>query len=117
MAFLTGPYAVNFWIFELMLGMIIPFALMLLSKGTNFRFMVTASIMMVVGIFFMRYDLVILGQVVPVLHEIGVNEYPTLLKYSPSLHEWMVIVGAFGITALTFLLGERVFGGHHSEAH
>ncbi len=117
MAFLQGPYAINFWVFELMLGMLIPFALMLLSKGTNFRMMVVASVMMVIGIFFMRYDLVVLGQVVPVLHEVGVNEYPGLLHYMPSVHEIMVIVGAFGMTAMAFLLGERVFAGHRSEEH
>ena len=113
MAFISGPYAINFWGFEVMLGMVLPFAMLLLSKWKNMPIMVWASVFM----FFMRYDLVILGQVVPVLHEIGVNEYPGLLSYTPSVHEIMVTLGAFGMTGLAFLLGERVFAGHHSEDH
>jgi molybdopterin-containing oxidoreductase family membrane subunit len=116
-AFLTGPYAVNFWVFELMMGMLIPFVLMLVSRGRNISMMVTASALMIVGIFFMRYDLVVLGQVVPVLHEIGVNEYPSLLSYMPSFHEIMIVIGTFGIAGLAFLLGEKVFDGHKSEVH
>jgi molybdopterin-containing oxidoreductase family membrane subunit len=116
-AFLTGPYAINFWVFELMIGMLIPFVLMLVSRGKNISMMVTASALMIVGIFFMRYDLVVLGQVVPVLHEIGVNEYPSLLTYIPSFHEIMIVIGALGMTALAFLLGEKVFDGHKSEVH
>jgi len=117
MAFLSGPYAVNFWGFAVLPGMVLPFAMMLFSRGKNMKLMVWASVFMVIGIFFMRYDLVILGQVVPVLHEVGVNEYPGLLSYQPSVHEIMVTIGAFGMTGLAFLLGERVFSGHHSEEH
>jgi molybdopterin-containing oxidoreductase family membrane subunit len=63
----------------------------------------------------MRYDLVVGGQIVPVHHELGVNEYAGLLNYMPSLHEIVIIVGGMGIVATAFLLGERVFKGHKSS--
>lgn len=117
MSFLNGPYAVNFWVFEVALGMVIPLVLMLASKGKNIGMMVIASAMMVVGIFVMRFDLVVLGQVVSVFHEMGVNEYKDLLAYTPSFHEIGIVIGALSLTGVTFLLGEKVFAGHEADEH
>ncbi|MDO8735560.1 MAG: NrfD/PsrC family molybdoenzyme membrane anchor subunit [Thermoleophilia bacterium] len=114
---LTGPYAFNFWVLELGVGMIIPLMLLLKSRGTNISLMVVASMMMIFGIFFMRYDLVVVGQVVPVQFEMGVSEYPGLLSYMPSPHEILVVLGGIGLAGLVFLLGEKAFHGHKSEAH
>lgn len=116
-AMLAGPYAFNFWFFEVMMGMLLPFALFLYSKGKNIPMMFTASLLMTIGIFIMRYDLVVIGQVVPSYHELGVNEYKGMLQYRPSFYENMVVVAGIGITALSFLIGERVFKGHKSEIH
>lgn len=115
-ALLAGDYAVNFWIFEFTLGMVIPFAILLRTKFKNINMNFIASVMMIVGIFFMRYDLVVTGQIVPAFHELGVSEYPGLLKYSPSLHEIMIVIGGLGIVATAFLMGERVFKGHKSDS-
>jgi molybdopterin-containing oxidoreductase family membrane subunit len=73
--------------------------------------------MMLFGIFFMRYDLVVVGQIVPAYKELGVSEYQGLLSYRPTVHEIMVVLGGVGVTGFLFLLGEKVFGGHKSEAH
>jgi len=116
-SFVNGKYAVNFWVFEVGLGMVIPFALLLISKWKNMTMMVVASAMMIVGIFVMRYDLVVFGQIVSVFYELGVNEYKDLLSYSPSFHEMGIVAGAIGLTVLTFLLGEKVFKGHESDIH
>jgi len=116
-AMLSGPYAFNFWFFEFFLGMLLPFALFLYSKGKNIQMMFLASVLMTIGIFIMRYDLVVIGQIVPSFHELGVNEYQGLLGYRPSFYEIMVVIAGMGIVALTFLMGERVFKGHKSEIH
>jgi molybdopterin-containing oxidoreductase family membrane subunit len=99
------------------IGMIIPLMLLIKSRGTNISLMMLASTMMIFGIFFMRYDLVVVGQVVPVQFEMGVSEYPGLLSYVPSLHEILVVMGGMGLASLVFLLGEKAFDGHKSEAH
>lgn len=116
-AFLAGPYSINFWVFEFGLGMFIPLILILASRFKNVGMMAAASAMMIVGIFMMRYDLIFFGQVVSVFHELGVNEYPGLLSYTPSIHEMGIVAGAIGLTIITFFLGEKVFQGHETDDH
>jgi molybdopterin-containing oxidoreductase family membrane subunit len=116
-SFLFGSYAVNFWGFEVLIGMVIPLIMLLYSKGQRYGLMALASAMMIVGIFVMRFDLVVLGQVVSVFHELGVNEYKGILSYTPSFHEWAIVIGALSVTALTFLLGEKIFKGHEADEH
>ncbi|MHB9111792.1 MAG: NrfD/PsrC family molybdoenzyme membrane anchor subunit [Thermoleophilia bacterium] len=116
-ALATGPFAMNFWFLELGLGMIAPLLLLTYSRGRNMAMMVTAATMMIVGAYFMRYDLIVVGQMVPAQFEMGVSEYPGLLNYVPSVHEILVVLGGFGLAGLVFLLGEKAFDGHKSEAH
>ncbi|HWH71118.1 MAG TPA: NrfD/PsrC family molybdoenzyme membrane anchor subunit [Candidatus Sulfotelmatobacter sp.] len=118
MALINGPYSVNFWVGEIMLGMVIPFVLIMAARAKNIKTMFVGATSMIIGIFFMRYDLVVVGQIVPVYHELGVNEYKHLLSYSPSLYEGIITLGGFGLTAFLFLLGEKLFAGHKvSEDH
>jgi molybdopterin-containing oxidoreductase family membrane subunit len=116
-AMLTGQYALNFWGLEVAMGMVIPLVLFLLSRGKNLKMIFSASAMMIVGIFFMRYDLVVVGQTVPVYYELGVNEYTQLLSYSPSAHEILIVLAGIAFVGFTFLLGEKIFSGHRVEEH
>ncbi|MBE0584670.1 MAG: polysulfide reductase, partial [Desulfofustis sp.] len=70
-----------------------------------------------VGIFFMRYDLVIVGQLVPHFHGMGLVDYPELFTYAPTVHEWLVTIGGIAFCLFVFIAGERLFRGHLSEAH
>ena len=115
MALLGGPYALNFWVGELGMGMIFPLVMFLRSKGENMKMMLVGSLSMLIGILVMRYDLVVVGQIVPVYHELGVNEYKHLLSYIPSLYETVIALGGIGITGFLFLLGEKLFAGHKVE--
>lgn len=117
MALLTGPYAINFWVFEIGMGMLIPLALFYFSKGRNLMMMFIGSASMIIGIFVMRYDLVIVGQILPVYHDLGVNEYKHMLSYFPSFYEIIITVSGFALTAFLFLLGEKVFAGHKDTEH
>ncbi|MCP3889083.1 MAG: polysulfide reductase NrfD [Desulfobulbaceae bacterium] len=114
-ALLTGPYAMNFWVGEVLLGMVLPFVIILAVKGRNMNALFVASLAGMIGIFFMRYDLVIVGQLVPAYHGMGLVDYPVLLTYVPSLHENLVVIGGIAFCALIFLMGERLFRGHVSE--
>jgi len=116
-ALLSGPYAMNFWIGEVALGMIIPFGIILAVKGRNMNALFIAALAGMVGIFFMRYDLVIVGQLVPAYHGLGLVDYPDLLTYMPSLHENLVVLGGIAFCGLTFFMGEKLFRGHVSEHH
>ena len=64
-----------------------------------------------------RYDLVILGQLVPPYHGMGLVDYPEFYSYSPTLHEQLVVVGGAAFCGLFFLLGERYFRGHLVDSH
>lgn len=116
-ALLSGEYALNFWGGEVLLGMIIPFVLILAVRGRNMTALFVASAAGMVGIFFMRYDLVIVGQLVPAYHGMGLVDYPHLLSYAPSLHETLITVGGFAFCGLLFLMGEKLFRGHLAEEH
>lgn len=117
MALVNGPYAINFWVFEAGFGLILPLILFYFSKGKNIMMMFWGSTLMLIGIFIMRYDLVIVGQVVPVFHELGVNEFKHLLSYFPSFHEIIITLGGFGVTFFLFLVGEKIFDGHKVDPH
>jgi molybdopterin-containing oxidoreductase family membrane subunit len=117
MALVSGPYAINFWLGEVMLGMVIPFAMILAARAKNIPVLFWSSISGIVGIFFMRYDLVVVGQIVPWYSELGVVDMPELLTYTPSLHEIVITAGAMGLCVMGFFMGERLFRGHLSEDH
>jgi molybdopterin-containing oxidoreductase family membrane subunit len=99
------------------MGMIIPFVLLIRSKGTDYNLMFIASLMMLVGIFFMRYDLVLAGQIVPVYHGLGVEEYLHLNTYMPSFHEIAITIGALCFCSAAFIFGEKILDGHQFQKH
>jgi Ni/Fe-hydrogenase subunit HybB-like protein len=110
-ALIAGPYAFSFWGIEVLGGMIIPFILLLVSRGKNIMLMFIASVIMIFSIFFMRLDMVVVGQIVPLYFELGVSEYSKLHTYSPSISEILVVLGGVGFCGLAFLLGEKIFDG------
>jgi len=117
MLLLTGSYAVNFWFGEVMLGMAIPLVIILLVRGRNMNALFIASLAGMVGIFYMRYDLVVVGQLIPSFHGMGLVDYPEFLTYVPTLHENLVVAGGVAFCGLVFIVGEKLFRGHVSEHH
>jgi len=117
MAMISGPYAISFWVFEIGFALVLPLILYLRSQGTNLRMMLLASTLMIIGLFFMRYNMVIVGQAIPVYHGLGVNGSKELISYFPSYLEILVTLGGFGLTGFLFMLGEKVFGGHKVSTH
>jgi Ni/Fe-hydrogenase subunit HybB-like protein len=74
-------------------------------------YMFVASAIMIFCIFFMRLDLVVVGQIVPLYLDLGVKEFAELHTYTPSLHEILVVLGGFGFCGAAFLLSEKIFDG------
>ncbi len=102
---LTGSYAFNFWILETVIGMLIPLALLMFRKGRTAAFW--AAVLSITGIFFMRYDLVMVGQVVP-LEVLDQSPLPvTYLSYTPTWVEWAIVSLGFGFVGLTYLFAEK----------
>ncbi len=117
MALLKGPYALNFWIGEIAMGMVLPFAIIWAVRANNVHAMFIAGTLSIIGIFFMRYDLVLVGQIVPVYAEYNLVDFPKYLQYVPSLHEIMITAGGFGLCIMLFLMGEKMFKGHLPHDH
>jgi molybdopterin-containing oxidoreductase family membrane subunit len=114
---LQGPLAINFWVFETVVGMLLPIGLLALTRMKSPQALFLAAIMVLVGAYFQRYDIVVAGQIVPVYS--GWDNLPLYFSYMPSLAELLICLGGFGVIGTGFLLGERFFGkvfrhtGHH----
>lgn len=101
----------EFWLGEVLLGMIIPFAVILFSNAKNIKAMVYASLGGMVGIFYMRYDLVHDVLVYP-MRMLKSREYqlpPQWIEYTPTITEWAIALGAIGITLALYYIGETFF--------
>jgi molybdopterin-containing oxidoreductase family membrane subunit len=108
MAILTGPMAFNFWFFEVLIGMVAP-VLILFTKRfiTPFGVMV-AGVLCTIGIFFMRYDLVVAGQIVPMRADTD-GVVNGLVSYAPSMAEYGIVLGAMATCMFLYTLAEKVF--------
>ncbi len=104
---LRGPLAVNFWVFEIGIGLILPGLLLVVSRLQSLRILSAAALMILVGQFFSRFNLVVSGQIVPIEHEyVGVAQY---LSYMPTVAEYLLVIAGIGVVGFGFVLGERFF--------
>ncbi len=100
-----------FLVGEFLMGMLIPFVVMLSTKWTKPTLYVWTSLIGMVGIFFMRYDLVHDTQLKP-LQMLKTREYmlpPHWVHYFPSAAEIMISLGGLGLCILLYYIGTRVF--------
>ncbi len=110
--------SMTFWA-EVILAMIIPLFIILKSGGANIRAMFWASLSGMVGIFFMRYNLVHDTQLKP-LQMLKITEYqlaPTWVEYFPSGTEIMISLGGLGICLALYYVGTKVFNLDETIAH
>lgn len=107
-ALINGPLSINFWVLEIVVGLIVPLLLIIFSRLEKVGMMALAGILILLGQFVARYDLVVAGLLVPV--SLGWDDAPTYLDYVPSIFEFGVIIGSVSLVCFGFLMGERVFG-------
>jgi molybdopterin-containing oxidoreductase family membrane subunit len=96
---------------EVVLAMIIPLLVILKDFGRSPVLMFWASLSGMVGIFFMRYNLVHDTQLKP-LQMMKTHEYqlaPEWIHYFPSSTEIMISLGGLGICLMLYYVGTRVF--------
>ncbi len=108
---ISGSHAFSFWVLEVTCGLIIPFFLLLLSGGRKRGLMTVAAGLMIFSIFFMRLDMVVMAQIVPLYWDLGVKEFSRLQTYSPAWREILVALGGVGFCGAAFMLGEKIFKG------
>ncbi|HOS78423.1 MAG: polysulfide reductase NrfD [Syntrophales bacterium] len=108
-ALVRGPYAFNFWALEIGLGIALPLLLLLGSRGRRIGIMFLSVTLMILGAFFARLQMVVVGQIVPLYWDLGVSEYSRLHTYAPTWQEALVVLAGVGFCGAAFLLGEKIF--------
>ena len=105
--FTSGNLSFNFYIFEILLGIVAPMILLAISKFNNLKFSVVSGILAVIGVFFARFDGVIGGQLVKVESEfLGKIEFGS---YAPSLAEITIFISGIGVMLFIYALGRMFF--------
>ncbi|MCP3889087.1 MAG: polysulfide reductase NrfD [Desulfobulbaceae bacterium] len=108
-----GPLSTNFWLFEIGIGLALPCVILVASRLRSMHAMSSAALMVLVGQFFSRYNLVVSGQIVPSDHEfVGVSQY---LSYTPTTAEYLLVVAGIGVVGFGFVLGERFLDATFSD--
>ncbi len=103
---IAGSMAFNFWFFEVIIGILIPFFVLLLSKFKSLKASLFAAFCVIIGVFFMRYDAVIAGQIIPV-NSVYFDKVE-VLHYFPSIAEISLFISAAGVMGLLYVLGSRI---------
>ena len=107
----------SFWT-EVILAMVIPLLVVLKDFGRSPVMMFWVSMSGMVGIFFMRYNLVHDTQLKP-LQMMKTHEYqlaPEWIHYFPSTTEIMISLGGLGLCIMLYYIGTRAFN-LDEEAH
>lgn len=109
----------NFWFGELTLGMLIPFAVILLSNAKAIKATVYASLAGMVGIFFMRYGLVHDTLLYPMttLKRAEYELAPTFVEYFPSVTEFAIGLGGIGLSLFLYYLADKIFNLDETAHH
>jgi protein NrfD len=103
-----GPYAWTFWVFQVLLGTIIP--LILIYRFKSLFSIAMASFLILISIFMFRLNIVIPQLVQPLFSGLVdiYNWNPRLAAfYKPSGMEWDFFVFGIGIMGLLLLFGAR----------
>jgi molybdopterin-containing oxidoreductase family membrane subunit len=105
-----GDFALNFWVGEIVLAGALPLILLLLSNGgKNLTLFAMAGISTAIGISVIFYDLIVVGQLIPHFHQYNLFDEPLFYSYSPTLHEYMMVIGTVSFFFAAFLVGEFFF--------
>ena len=106
LALLTkGPLAFNFWIGEILLGIIVPMVILLKSKWRAQPGLRMLALLMVVGgLVAYRWDVNLSGQLV-ILSYLPKEIETMYTTYSPALIEWVVGAGVVAFGLFAFSLG------------
>jgi Ni/Fe-hydrogenase subunit HybB-like protein len=112
-----GSLSTSFWVFELGIGLVLPFALLLVTRLNSIEALSLSGLMVLVGQFFSRLNMVVAGQAIPQYS--GFEGMPAYNSYVPTGPELAIIMSGFGVLGACFLIGEYFLGDrfrhHHAE--
>ena len=98
---LAGPYSFLFWGLEIVVGGIIPLIILLHHKTReSTAWLLRASVLIVIGVYFSKYNLLIAGQ------SIGPMFTEGFIPYFPAGADILLLVGGIAVSLLFYTLGE-----------
>lgn len=100
---LLGSFAPVYWGLGILVGLVVPLALMVYPGTRTTDGVMAASAMALVGVFVTRYEFVVGGQVVALTPDPG-HQYP-FVSYIPTFTEVSLIVFGFALCALVYTVG------------
>ena len=99
----AGPYSGLFWGLEIAVGCIIPLIVLLHRKTRgSVRWLLSVSPLVVIGVYFSKYNLLIGGQSIGPLFTEG------FISYVPGVADILLFVGGIAACLLVYTLGERL---------
>lgn len=111
-----GLYTAIFWLGQVLLGSLLPLAMLLHPRIGQMRWRIAASAaLVVVGAFAQMYVTIIGGQAFPLVlfpgRQVSSSFYDGVLNsYSPSLPEWLLGFAGVAIAGLIVMLALKVLG-------
>ena len=102
------PYNFSFWVFEIILGIVLPAVLFLTPRfNKNPGYLVIGAIFAVIGIIINRWNVTVGGLFVPLSYSPGTLYQLQPVKYFPALVEWGIALGIIGYALTMLTLGVR----------
>ncbi len=99
--YMMGTLSFNF---ELLLGILLPLAVLLVARHRTGA-QVAAAILVCVGMFAGRYEQLLSGNIMPM--GVQAEGAPQFMPYTPSLYEWGLILFVGALVLIIYSLGER----------
>lgn len=113
-ALISGPLSFQFWVLEIAFAIALPAVLLFNSKKVSELRLAIAGASSLFGLFFMRFNMVIAGQIVPLKMMKNPEQEVVYNVFSIAWSEAALILGAFGIMTFLYLnrgLVEKIMKG------
>ncbi|OHD64718.1 MAG: hypothetical protein A2176_10470 [Spirochaetes bacterium RBG_13_51_14] len=107
LSIVAGPLSVLFWLFEIILGTILPVILFLNPRYHTRKWMFVASAMSILGMLFTKINGVYAGLIVPI--EAIDRERPLYHELSFSFTETIIVLGAIASVVLVYAYFEKYY--------
>jgi Ni/Fe-hydrogenase subunit HybB-like protein len=117
---LNGDFAFKFWVCEVLGTYLVPIAIIAYARFKDLNKMAVACLLVVVGLWFGRYDFIVVGQLVPYLafvpfdSDLG-GSLSKYASYTPSLTEITFGIGQLGFIVTGYMLGIKYLPLHQDE--
>lgn len=106
----SGPYKATF-LFEVLIGYVIPFVLLLFWKPRTLNKMAFVSLLVLIGIFTDRFEFMSIGQAIPQQYKLlsGLESGYSfeVVHYTPNSMEIMFAIGLLGLILLGYSFGVK----------